>query len=47
MIEVNETTRATFDEITAHPFFSELDFEKVLYKEYHGTSTLSITTREF
>ena len=47
MIEVNETTRATFDEITAHPFFSELDFDKVLHREYQGTSTLPIIVREF
>jgi len=46
MIEINETTRATFDEITAHPFFSELDFEKVLYREYQGASTLPIIARE-
>ena len=47
MIEINETTRATFDEITAHPFFSELDFEKVLHKEYQGASTFPIIAREF
>ena len=46
MIEIDEVSRATFDEIDSHPFFSELDFEKVIYREYQGWSTLSILARE-
>ena len=47
MIEVDEASRATFDEITAHPFFSDLDLEKISRKEYRGTSTFFILTREY
>lgn len=34
MIEIRESSRATIDEIAAHPFFSELDMERVLNKGY-------------
>lgn len=39
MLEISEASRANFDEIASHPFFSELDVQKVLSKEYPGTTT--------
>jgi hypothetical protein len=38
MVEVNEASRATFDEMASHPFFSELDMNRVLINDYKGTS---------
>lgn len=39
MIEISEPSRATFDEIASHPFFSDLDLAKVSRREYQGAST--------
>lgn len=36
MIETREASRASFDEIASHPFFSELDMGKVLNGGYSG-----------
>lgn len=47
MIEISEASRATFDEIAAHPFFSDLDIAKVLRKEYQGTRTCSILANPY
>jgi len=47
MIEINEASRPSFDEIASHPFFSDLDFGKVANYGYPGTSTLVVTASEF
>lgn len=39
MLEINEADRANFDEIASHPFFSGLDFARVLRKGYPGMTT--------
>ena len=39
MIEMDEASRPDFDEITSHPFFSDVDLVKVLRKGYPGTNT--------
>lgn len=42
MIEIREASRATIDEMAAHPFFSELDMERVLDKGYPGKSAIPL-----
>jgi len=45
MIEIEEASRADFDEIAAHPFFSNLDVVRVLNRGYPGTTIFSILAR--
>jgi serine/threonine protein kinase len=36
MIEIDEASRPSFDEIFSHPFFSDLDLGKVSQRDYQG-----------
>jgi serine/threonine protein kinase len=42
MLDLREATRAGFDEISSHPFFSGLDIESVTARQYPGKAPLEM-----